>query len=189
MKCFWWLSLKDKILTWYNLMKRGWQGPIFCPLCRQEEETILHIFINCFFFKQVCLVAKEFFGFSLDWGADNLEVYFSDWFHNVDSFNLLPIFMSSSLHISRNKVVFQYISPNSFLCGINGINLFKDYLNIDPPKNTKRYFLTYFTASCVEDHFDGASNSSSCGCGMAVILNKDHYFFKIGWRTRNQYQG
>ena len=32
LKGFWCLCLKDKILTWHNIMKRGWKGPRFLSL-------------------------------------------------------------------------------------------------------------------------------------------------------------
>ena len=38
-RCFTWLLIKNKVLTWDQLIKRGFQGPSCCQLCRKEEET------------------------------------------------------------------------------------------------------------------------------------------------------
>ena len=35
-----WLAFENRILTWDNLLKRGFSGPNICPLCGLEEETI-----------------------------------------------------------------------------------------------------------------------------------------------------
>ena len=45
--CFIWLSLRNRILTWENLQKRGFHGPGICALCCSDEETVEHLFINC----------------------------------------------------------------------------------------------------------------------------------------------
>ena len=42
-----WLALKDKILTWANLIKRGWQGPVEGRIYGHHEEIVLHIFFHC----------------------------------------------------------------------------------------------------------------------------------------------
>lgn len=50
---FWWTSIHGKILTIDNLVKRGFQFPNWCTLCRREEETIYHLFIHYHFDAQV----------------------------------------------------------------------------------------------------------------------------------------
>eukprot|EP00253_Pinus_taeda_P011321 PITA_11321 len=46
-KTFLWLLMKGKTLTWDNLRKKGFSGPSICPMCRNEEETINHLFNSC----------------------------------------------------------------------------------------------------------------------------------------------
>lgn len=41
-----WLVVKDAILTWNNLQKRGWSGPTIYSQCRSSEGTITHIIIH-----------------------------------------------------------------------------------------------------------------------------------------------
>lgn len=49
MKVFGWLVYYKKILTAENLMKRGWNMPSMCVLCREKEESIKHLFSECTF--------------------------------------------------------------------------------------------------------------------------------------------
>jgi len=35
-----WLPLNNKLLTWDNRLKRGWNGPNRCPLCKSHEQSI-----------------------------------------------------------------------------------------------------------------------------------------------------
>ena len=46
-KIFTWLAIKDKILTQGNLLKKGWQGSSHCDICGFNEESTMHIFLNC----------------------------------------------------------------------------------------------------------------------------------------------
>lgn len=44
---FLWLLGHNRILTWDNLSKRSFSGPSICHICRQEEETTLHLMQTC----------------------------------------------------------------------------------------------------------------------------------------------
>ena len=45
--CLSWLVLRNKVLTWDNLQKRGKIGPGICSLCFSNEETVFHLFSRC----------------------------------------------------------------------------------------------------------------------------------------------
>ena len=53
LKCFTWLAFFNKIDTWDSLCSRGWFGPIRCFLCKEEAESIDHLFVNCSFAREV----------------------------------------------------------------------------------------------------------------------------------------
>lgn len=42
-RCFIWLLIMNKVLTWENLNCRGYQGPSICFLCRMGEDLIQHL--------------------------------------------------------------------------------------------------------------------------------------------------
>jgi hypothetical protein len=52
-KIFMWLALENKILTWDNCQKRNMQGPRRCNLCKNNEESLDHLFVNCPFTREV----------------------------------------------------------------------------------------------------------------------------------------
>eukprot|EP00253_Pinus_taeda_P015536 PITA_15536 len=50
---FLWLLSKKRILTWDNLIKRGFIGPSICPNCNLHAETISHLMETCPLAKQI----------------------------------------------------------------------------------------------------------------------------------------
>jgi len=48
-----WLLLEQSIITWENLVKRGFLGPSRCVLCGKSEELVYHIFVDCNFTKDI----------------------------------------------------------------------------------------------------------------------------------------
>lgn len=58
MHIFLWLMLKDKILSLHNLMKRGWQLANVCILCRDNAETVKHLFNGCTYFSRALLYTQ-----------------------------------------------------------------------------------------------------------------------------------
>ena len=47
LKCFMWLSIRHKILTWYLLQQRGFHGPSRCILCEEALQSTEHLFCEC----------------------------------------------------------------------------------------------------------------------------------------------
>jgi hypothetical protein len=46
-KFFIWLMLQNRIWTTDRLLLREWPNDYFCPLCRQNLETMCHLFQKC----------------------------------------------------------------------------------------------------------------------------------------------
>ena len=42
-----WLAINNKILTWENLRKRGFQGLGICILYKKDDELTSHLFGTC----------------------------------------------------------------------------------------------------------------------------------------------
>ena len=55
LKCniFFCLALNNNILTWNNIVWRGFNRPRVCSLCKQVEETFSHLLISCPFTQMV----------------------------------------------------------------------------------------------------------------------------------------
>lgn len=57
-KFFAWLMLQNRLWCADRLQRRGWPNCYFCPLCRRNLETALHLFIECPFSSRLwCIVA------------------------------------------------------------------------------------------------------------------------------------
>jgi hypothetical protein len=50
---FIWTLAHNTILTGDNLKRKGWEGPMHCPFCISNEETVAHILLNCSFAQEV----------------------------------------------------------------------------------------------------------------------------------------
>jgi hypothetical protein len=44
---FTWLVAENKVLSWDNLQRRGFEGPRYCSLCKKDSETMFHLFVGC----------------------------------------------------------------------------------------------------------------------------------------------
>jgi zinc-binding in reverse transcriptase len=50
---FIWLLLQDRLLTYDNLIKRGWCIPNMCYMCRSSIENAAHLFLECTYIAEV----------------------------------------------------------------------------------------------------------------------------------------
>jgi zinc-binding in reverse transcriptase len=61
-KIFIWLALKNKMHTIDNLVNKGWALPNMCCLCRQQAESVEHMFATCCFtstVRQLTMIAMH----------------------------------------------------------------------------------------------------------------------------------
>jgi hypothetical protein len=50
---FLWLAMDNRILTWDNFQKRNMQGLGRCIMCKNNHESVDHLFVNCPFTREV----------------------------------------------------------------------------------------------------------------------------------------
>ena len=81
--CFTWLVLKNKVLTWDNLQKRGKMGPGICPLCLADEETVLHLFSRCMFWKYLQALLCDQFQYYIPPEYDSIEKLMDYWVNTI----------------------------------------------------------------------------------------------------------
>jgi hypothetical protein len=68
--------IENRILTWDNLIKRGFVGPSRCFLCGEEEETINHLMVKCPFTKDVWKYLLKVLKFQKKWDGGQLSESF-----------------------------------------------------------------------------------------------------------------
>ena len=104
--CFIWLCLENRINTWDNLIKRGWVGPNRCCLCRNEEESVNHLFSAFSFTGNIINCLCGTLHRTMDWNettfVGNLDLCFS----SEKEFLHLPLFISWYLWLTTNSVIF-----------------------------------------------------------------------------------
>ena len=84
-KLFMWLILKDRVLTWDQISKRGTKGPRVCCLCMmEEEETIGHLFYNCNHSKHVWKGLSKEFQMEMFWEVGGIEENLKIQFEKYD---------------------------------------------------------------------------------------------------------
>ena len=62
LRCFIWLLTKNRVLTWEQLKKWGFQGPSLCYLCKKNEESTQHLFMDCNYTKNAFAAVFDHFG-------------------------------------------------------------------------------------------------------------------------------
>lgn len=82
LQIFMWLVLENRVLTWENLMHRGFVGPNICPLCWYEAESVAHLFITCPFSKRLWSTVYLLILVLSFWSADSVLMCIQNWVRN-----------------------------------------------------------------------------------------------------------
>jgi hypothetical protein len=110
---FLWLVLHSSILTWDNLLKRGFTGPSICTLCGGAEETLNHLLNTCPYtaqvWDQVAIIMR-----TSDRLRDSVIDTLSNWRDKAFSspylnrvWQLLPGFVLWQIWKERNRRIFR----------------------------------------------------------------------------------
>jgi hypothetical protein len=119
-KNFVWLAIRNKCWTADRLQRKGLTHPVVCPLCDQEQETILHLLCSCSFARQFWHIifsslrmghltpAREAGAFVEWWGKVQRRVpkQIRKGIHS------LIILKAWCLWLHRNRAVFDGASPS-----------------------------------------------------------------------------
>ena len=79
LKCFFCLVMENCILTWDNLVRRGWNGRNMRLLYQNDGETTNHLFVYCSFCIKIWKVIYEGVQLSPVWGIFYVEKNFEQW--------------------------------------------------------------------------------------------------------------
>ena len=78
-KLLFWAILENKAPTWDILQKRFIEGPGYCALCRKDEETIHHLFVQCSFSQTIWTEVGYQLGYIGGWQGDSALNAFQSW--------------------------------------------------------------------------------------------------------------
>jgi hypothetical protein len=111
-KCFIWLVAENKILTWENLIIRGWEGPSLYYLCLQEVESTNHLFIHCAFSKTVWERLATILKYKNCWKGNNLNECLNCWVDDKSIPTLVAAHICWFIWLERNATIFEEKKPS-----------------------------------------------------------------------------
>jgi hypothetical protein len=106
-KLFVWLLLEQKILTWDNLLKRGFQGPSICVLCKESEESLLHLFGDCSFIKIIWQTITKELKLVNNWQGGIFENSLLNWTKRKENWNEIPCLICWEVWKHKNLLIFE----------------------------------------------------------------------------------
>jgi hypothetical protein len=162
------LALDQNILTWDNLLKKGWVGPGFCYLCRATTEDNVHLFIHCHFTKAIWNSVINFLNLNMEWKGQNLNDCMVNWTQNLAAPKKLPVLLCWFVWKECNKALFEGKSPSSSVVmhrtlkslSYTQTEIRPRLLRLNPIIPIHGYVMTFF---------DGASINGGTNCGAGEL--------------------
>jgi hypothetical protein len=169
-KLFCWLMIENRILTWENMIKRGFVGPSRCALCRGEEETINHLMINFPFTIEVWNNILKVLKSKKKWEGGHISERFQSWIKQKEKWSNLPYYKCWKIWRQRNLIIFEN-HPLNVHKVINRVLLDLGEFNktgiIQAHKVVRSLVIE---TNLVVGFFDGASQSGGEKCGAGAVL-------------------
>ena len=91
--CFSWLSLRNKINTYDNLIIKGWTSPYWCCLCRSALESVEHLFQYCSLTKKILGFIRVNINIPHFWKESSFALNVSNWISRRKTLMYLPFFL------------------------------------------------------------------------------------------------
>jgi ribonuclease HI len=164
--------VEKKLLFWDNLQARGWEGPSRFPLCAQDIDSTLHVFMLCSFTRALWTTTTTALNIPNHWSGINIQSCFQNWIHTSSTHPMLPIHICWHVWLSRNASIFNEKTP-SILHIISLIlpeeNKFARSLQVKPTIQQP----LFIPLDRAVTWFDRASQQGGalCGAGGKLILN------------------
>lgn len=174
-----WLLWKGRILTWENLQKRGMIGPGCCIICKQQLESVSHLFFECKPVLGFWELISRWAGYP-SWSPQSQTQAFDFWGSKGAGIKALPFYVCWEVWRSRNNMLF-----NEGLW--------------DPHRMYRRILVWLQTPSASDEiikdlsiryrphevnipalFFDGAQQEGVCGCGAWLKLENGERY-NISW--------
>jgi len=173
--------------TWDILLKRCFNGPGWCMLCKMEGESITHLFLDCSYTRTTWLEAGTVGGFQCQWRGLNAHEALYSWITNRDSKKVcaLPIIISwgiwlarKGIWLARNKQIFQDLRLEPVIVAAQSMGILIFYPQCDDKKTSRVIRDAEIDHSYLWAFFDGAAQGLPvrCGAGGVIYLSEGVYF-------------
>jgi ribonuclease HI len=167
-----WLAANNKILTWPNLQRRGWEGPNRCILCKLDNESSDHIFLHCSFTIFVWNLIYSTGNYNQKWGESCLTDSLSKWTTNKYVPTTLPPLICWFVWLERNATTFDEKTPSVHSVMIRALGTVHKPEEVITSSLLRSCLINQnieFPVAC----FDGAAkeNGQCCGAGGIIKLS------------------
>jgi hypothetical protein len=78
-----WIAIQNRLWTVDRLRKRRWENCGLCPLCKQIEETNVHLFVHCRFTKRIWGLVKSWMGLEEVQPAQWINLSIEEWWTHL----------------------------------------------------------------------------------------------------------
>ena len=189
LKCFGWLSIKQRILTWDDLHKHSLSGPDRCGLCTINLENVNHIFGGCTFFQSVWEIMCNYFSITVSWDKQNMHEKFEFIVKNY--FIQIDVLIATLWEVwrMRNNVIFQNGRLDHYQIRMSAIGWVHSYASLDQLEPTRRTITPLADQHGIVGYFNGTEQGGYCGVGMIIRINQTSIFrlkLSIGPRSNTK---
>lgn len=103
-----WSILNNKVPTGDNLIKRGLYGPYWCCLCKDNTETVGHLFLSCPTTTDLWNSILSHIPSTSTWRGKTTKEVWANWWTSTSpqKARKLPLLISWEIWIARNNIIF-----------------------------------------------------------------------------------
>ena len=177
-KLFMWCVLENRVPTWDVLQRRNFQGPGWCVLCKQEMESIPHLFISCPFSAAVWKGCMRQVGLNHRWDGNSVSGAWDFWwrFFSRSKLKSLPLLITWGIWLARNGAIFKEKVSIPEIISAQVIGLYKALPEYIRAADQRRNLDLLIDKTHPWGFFDGAAQNEMCGGGAVLYLSETHYF-------------
>ena len=186
-----WNVLRNKVPTWENLQKRNFVGLGWCSLCKTEEETSTHLFLNCIYILKVWLEISKFLNVQSLWEGRNLEDSWLLWWNNMSYKHLkaLPLLVIWGGWLAQKFIIFKGVILPPEISAENSVAHMPPSSSSLPCTSSRRTQELVLDRTSPWGFSDGASQQqTNCEGGGLLHLSSTHFFVPtsgLGTGTNN----
>ena len=164
---------------------KGRAGPGRCYLCKMEDESNLHIGVECPFTQSVWLLIANNLKLNNLWRGISVSDCFRNWCLNLEvvEFLPLPIIVLWFIWRARNLACFEDLSLTPAQVSSFSMGMLKALPHKSSVASIRAISVEFIDKTFAWGFFDGsaAGEPNICGAGGMLYISDDHFFsFKAG---------
>jgi hypothetical protein len=164
-----WTILENKIPTWENLQKRQFNGPSWCSLCKEQGESVDHLFMRCPFTTSVWAEATKLNSAIGAWQGASFEEALMVWLspRTPQDLKYFPLIVAWGIWLARNSTLFRDEPQSPLRVAINCLGILAHLKPVVRKGlgNARGVQVEQIDRGRPWDFFDGAASGDHLLCG------------------------